>query len=151
MSSVQLGSCCLPQCPRTEQPPRKQRVRPGGQTWCTAWEAEATPGLQLRLPGFSPLSLSPNPALALVGMEPGAELDRPEQEGGRWWCLGHISVAQSKHLLPSMEAAFGRQESDIVGPSTPLQWACQARGSREMAHQSSLNTETKSQNGVLPS
>lgn len=29
-----------------------------------------------------------------------AELDRPGQEGWRWWCLGHLSVAQSKRLLP---------------------------------------------------
>lgn len=38
-----------------------------------------------------------------------------------------------------MEAAFGSQESDIVGPPTPLQGACPARGSRGKAHQSSLN------------
>lgn len=151
MSSVQLRSCRLPQCPRTDQPPRNRRVRPEGQSWCTAWEAESISGLQPRLPGFSPLSLSPTSALALLGTEPGAELDRPGQEGWRWWCLGHLSVAQSKRLPPLNGGSLWESESDIVGPPTPLQGACPARRSRRKAHHSSLNMETKSQSGVRSS
>lgn len=100
MSFVQLRSCRLPQCPRTEQPPRNRGVRPGGAELVHSlggriypWPAAQAARLLTTVP-------VPHLSPGTTGHRTWAELDRPGQEGWRWWCLGHLSVAQSKRLLP---------------------------------------------------